>query len=99
MQETMGTSNLPQPAFTAPVSAAPAATKSGAHYCGWGVVALFVGFFMFSIPLGAVAIRLGNLGVQHGAPTFGGIVRCLGWIEFVRGIVGVLALIGNAVPH
>jgi hypothetical protein len=56
-------------------------TSDGLGYCLGGMAALLVGFFIFGIPCGLLAIRLGNEGIKRGATTFGPVVKVGGWVE------------------
>ena len=52
-----------------------------------GVIALIVGLFAFGIFMGLLAVQLGNKGIEHGATTFGKIVKVAGWLGDLKAAV------------
>jgi hypothetical protein len=73
----------------------PGQAVSGIRHCVWGVMALVVGIFVFGIPCGLLAIRLGSVGATHGAPTFGTVVKLGGWTEIILTAIGLVAMISS----
>ncbi|MFQ5859849.1 MAG: hypothetical protein ACE5LU_30000 [Anaerolineae bacterium] len=71
-------------------------TNDGIGYCVGGVVALIVGYFALGIVMGLLAVHLGNRGIEHGATTFGTIVKVGGWLETILTGVGIVAMIVGA---
>jgi hypothetical protein len=74
------------------VRSEPVSANDGIGYCVGGLVALIVGYFAFGLLMGPLAIHLGNQGIEHGATTFGKMVKVAGWAETLLTGLGIVAM-------